>query len=140
MVIDAVAATFCAKLTEACTQENRRAFESWSAANRVDNPDPLGWKDSAKLGGQVPSRTFRYGMPAYRPPRPTLGFVVSRNRSSSFRTPNLWGNDWRLELAGEGLDVAVTFILWACGPDIQSKRRRGGLPIEAASARTRESQ
>jgi hypothetical protein len=87
MGIDAVAATFCTKLTEACTEENRRALESWSAANRVDNPDPLGWKDSAKLRGQVPSRTFRYGMPAYQAPRPTLGFVVSRYRFSSFRTP-----------------------------------------------------
>src|SRR6185436_18426742 len=85
--IDAVAATFCSKLTQACGEENRRAYEQWSASSRVDNPNPLGWNDASRLRGQMPGRTFRYGMPAFRPPRPTVTFAVSRNRTSSFRTP-----------------------------------------------------
>lgn len=81
--VDAVAANFCATLTEACAKENKLAFASWSASNSVDNPNPMG----AKLGAQIPNRTFRYGMPAFQAPRPSLGFRVSPNKSSSFRTP-----------------------------------------------------
>jgi len=86
-LIDSQAVMFCSKLTQACREDNRRGFEQWSASNRVDNPNPLGWNDAARLREQMPGRTFRYGMPTFRPPRPTLAFSVSRNKTSSFRTP-----------------------------------------------------
>jgi hypothetical protein len=85
--IDAQAAMFCFRLTQACAEDVQKAYHQWAASDRVDNPDPLGWHDAARSLGQLPQRTFRYGAPAFQCSRPTLAFAVSRNRSSSFRTP-----------------------------------------------------
>ena len=85
--IDAAAADFCNHLNLACALPNDMAFAAWSVADKVDNPDPLGWHDTSRLHGLFPSRTLRYGMPRFERPRPRLTFAVSPNKSSAFRTP-----------------------------------------------------
>jgi hypothetical protein len=94
-VIDPLAHAFCLRLTQACADRklaNERAFEAWDASNRIDNPNPFGrdWRlGPGPLGRGLPERTFRYGAAPWQPigPTATIRFVVSPNRSSSFRTP-----------------------------------------------------
>src|SRR5206468_2122815 len=73
---------------------------AWTAADRVENPDPLGFHDSNRIFGHAPQRTFRYGMPSYD--RPRLTFRVSRNPTTLGRTPN-----------GQALEVAMG-LSWVC--------------------------
>jgi hypothetical protein len=70
---------------------NKQALAVWDAANRVDNPNPFGWRRPT-LAPALPSPTFRYGAASPKisgatAPMPRIDFSVSRNRSSSFRTP-----------------------------------------------------
>jgi len=100
--IDEVANLFCARLTQACgairqkieaeVAANKQSFAAWDAANRVDNPNPLGLR-SPTLPTALPFPTFRYGAPSPKisgatvQTMPRITFSVSPNRSSSFRTP-----------------------------------------------------
>jgi hypothetical protein len=109
MLIDNVAAQFCEKLNEACGAENRKAFEAWTASNRVDNPNALGLQSRPTLPGQIPNRTFRYGMPDFRAARPTLTFAVSKNLSSCFRTP---AEQAREVIIPPGKSSAKSYVCW----------------------------
>jgi hypothetical protein len=99
--IDEVANRFCVRLTQACAAmkakideelaANKRSLAAWDAANALDNPNPRGLK-SAILPRAVTSPTYRYGAPFPKlsdatVPLPRITFTVSRNKSSSFRTP-----------------------------------------------------